>query len=258
MVIFLNCARVSVLRRSPTASLINEKELDAYVAPVVNGFVRVPIGNRSGSSSPSLTRVELESVIAEILFDDLGELCGAQQASESTTSGPLLVFQRGVSWKYISQEGSTRSLVTSQVGNDKAPKVSIHEQFLDIGEEGERSFQDILASMLHQRDDDSLRVVALCCHAQLVTAVGTETSFEAIVPVLMRGALTSLPIDHDATQGGTGGLSHRTMVRHYTLPAAERTLAGWSAAPPKALVTSVEGWLREICFKVGILPKYGA
>jgi hypothetical protein len=42
------------------------------------------------------------------------------------------------------------------------------------------------------------------------------------------------------------------------LPAEQRTLAGWSAAPPKALVTSVEGWLREICFKVGILPKYGA
>jgi hypothetical protein len=256
MVKFLNGARVSVLRRSPTASLMNEKEIDAYVAPAVYGFVRVPIGNRFGSSS-SLTRVELESVIAEILFDNLGELCGAEQASESTTCGSLLVFQRDVTWKYVPQEASTlRSLVASQVGNDEAPNVSIHEQFIGIGE-ALCTFPDLLSSMLYQRDDNSLRVVALCCHAQLVAAVGTEASLEAIVPVLMQGALTTSTSDRDEEEGSTGGLTHRTMVRHYSLP-AERTLAGWSAAPPKALVTSVEGWLREICFKVGILPKYGA
>ncbi|CUG93597.1 Hypothetical protein, putative [Bodo saltans] len=270
MVKLLSCASVDVLRRSPNITATQHEALDAQMFPSVSGFIRMSLGN--DAHRRGISRHEFEEHLVASLFQGLGELCGTtttlppQQATTSaSTSGiangaaKTLMFNKGVQWT-SDQSQQLRQLVTLSNEADQliaASRVSIAEKHARF--EDDDSGQQV--SRLQDEKNDCLTVTFLCSHAQFASPTSdANDNADVFVPVLMQGAISL------ATSETTTAASHstsfplqqqRSIVRHYPLP-QDRTLSSWCAAPPLALVTSLEGCLRDICFKVGILPKYGA
>jgi hypothetical protein len=279
--------------RSPPQPMAMSGGLYAFVRVP---FTSSPSGGRGSTEEGSVeSPVDVGALIRDSVVDSIHRFCGLSHASTRAAVATLssmmytelqddeaqyryaddgdapVLFVNGVTWSRTRPEvdgvdqqhvrGPPSPLIEAFLEHTTANETSKKRRLVVVESDkrllscsrSDSSFVDGDASY---RGDDCLFAEFLCgdayvepCSLHAADAGGNLTNF-AFVPLLMFGQLPS----------GGGNV-----VRHYAAP----PLVGgpltscqfqWGAkqTPPPALVTSLNGALREICFKVGLMPKYGA